>query len=330
MCKTQQVKLPNVDVNNFSDGSNGGSGNEGSGNSNKENDKPQVLATYRPTEKNTRRMKLGLRSIEGQHGELHVYVVSDLEPKMARVLRFSIKPLSMHSRINGFKNKDNNLPWNLLKFTGNFTIAQAHSWLSFCLPDIPPHYSATSENGDSGRNVRAELYFRNAFVGSHLMCTYEDGECCFHSDSVTTITILKQVITQHATNLNQNVQVSTNINKDSIAHFLRLLHPKLQAQFQLSRQMHLVHSMSELTDFNDELPSYLDPELKHVIAHSKEIKMKFDDSKRILEILYGMVADMYIDVKQQTSGQHSKAQIPILMKLLENYDLDKLIQFFEN
>ena len=58
--------------------------------------------------------------------------------------------------------------------------------------------------------------------------------------------------------------------------------------------------------------------------------MKFDDSKRILEILYGMVADMYIDVKQQTSGQHSKAQIPILMKLLENYDLDKLIQFFEN
>ena len=335
MCKTQKVILPNVEhnenagSNGGNNGSNGNNGNDGS--SSKDNDVPQVLATYRPTEKNTRRMKLGLRSIEGQHGELHVYVVSGLEPKMARVLRFAIKPLSMHSRINGLKEKETQLPWNVLSFTGNFTIAQAHSWLSFCLPDIPPHYSATSDNGamGGGRGAQAMLHFRNAFVGSHLTCTYKDGECCFRSDSVTTITILKQVITQHATNLNQNVQVSTDINAQSIPHFLKLLHPKLQAQFHLSRQMQLVQSMAELTDSNDGIPAYLDAELKYVITHAKEIKMKFDDSKRILRIFYGMVADMYIDVKQQTSGQHSSAQIPLLMKLLENYDLEKLIEFFE-
>ena len=333
MCRTQSVILPDGGSGGAGVGNGPGSGpgndsNSNSSNGSKENEKPQVLATYRPTEKNTRRIKVGLRSIEGQHGELHVYVVSGLEPKMARALRFSIKPLSMHSRINGLTSeREENIPWNVLSFTGHFTIAQAHSWLSFCLPDIPPHYSVAA-GGNGGNTQVAKLYFRNAFVGSHLMCTYEDGEACFRSDSVTTITILKQVITQHATNLNQNVQVSTKINVQSIPHFLKLLHPKLQEQFHLSRQMQLVQSMAELTEFNGEIPSYLDPELKHVIANSKQIKMKFDDSKRILEILYGMVADMYIDVKQQTSGQHSSAQIPVLMNLLENYDLQKLIAFF--
>lgn len=328
MCRTKSVSLTGGEVGN----NGGGNGNNNGGNNNgngSNNTVPQVLATYRPTEKNTRRIKLGLRSIEGQHGELHVYVVSDLKPKMARVLKFAIKPLSMHSRINGLESrKEQNIPWNELTFTGNFTIGQAHSWLSFCLPDIPPHYSATSaDSGDSNR-IQAKVYFRNAFVGSHLVCVYEDGEARFRSDSVTTITILKQVITQHATNLNQNVQVSTNINNESVEHFLKLLHPKLQAQFQLSRQMQLVQSMAELTELNEGIPNYLDEELKYVMANSKDIKLKFDDSKRILEILYGMVADMYIDVKQQTMGVHSNSQIPILMGILQNYDHKTLVDFF--
>jgi len=276
---------------------------------------PQVLATYRPTEKNTRRMKLGLRSVEGQHGELHVYVVSDLEPKMARVLRFAIKPLSMHLRISELKStQENKIPWNELCFTGNFSIGQAHNWLVLCLPSVPPHYG------------EGNMCFRNAFVGSHLLCRYRDGELVVRSDSISTMTILKQVITEVATNNNMNVKVSTDINQDSVPHFLRLLHPKLQAQFRLSKQMQLVQSMTEITSDGDN--SFFDDELRYVLEHQKEIKKAFGESKRILEIMYGMVADLYIDIKQQLNGHASKSKIPKLMQLLENYNLDALIQFF--
>ena len=91
----------------------------------------------------------------------------------------------------------------------------------------------------------------------------------------------------------------------------------------------IVQSMAELTELNSAMiPNYLDEELKYVMANSKDIKLKFDDSKRILEILYGMVADMYIDVKQQTMGVHSNSQIPILMGILQNYDHKTLVDFF--
>ena len=328
LCRTKQIAvLPHVPGQDGGSSKTSGTGSDtGTSSSSGDSSVAQVLATYRPTEKNTRRMKIGMRSIEGQFGELRVYVVSALAPKMARVLRFAIKPLSMHARMNEIDAKrEQEIPWNVLTFQGNFTIGQAHSWLSFCLPDIPPHFSSTGSS-DSGRD-QANLYFRNAFVGSHLACSYEDGEAKFRSDSVTTITILKQVITDRATSLNQNVQVSTDIHPKSVEHFLTLLHPKLQSQFHLSRQMKLVQSMSELTELN-EAPSYLDEELKHVINHSKEIQAKYEESKRILVILYGMVVDTYIDVKQQTVGHHNASQVPVLTDLLQNYDLPRLLDFF--
>ena len=280
----------------------------------------QVLATYRPAgESSMRRMKIGLRSVEGQYGELFVYVVSGATQKTAHVLRLGIKPLSMHARINGFdESEEGTVPWNELKFTGKFSIGQAHGWVSFCLPSIPPHVTADSVS--SHGTPCARLCFRNAFVGSHLICTYQDGEAVFRSDSVTTITILKQVITKQATNLNQNVNVSTRLNRESVPRFLQLIHPKLEEQFRISRQMQLSQAMDEMTDLGADT-SYLEPELQYVVKHQAEIRKTFAESKRILEILYGMITDLYIDVKQQTSGQHASTQVPLLMQLLQNYDV---------
>ncbi len=285
----------------------------------------QVLATYRPTDDKMRRIKIGLRSVEGQHGVLNAYVVSGGDSKTAHAVRLSIKPLSMHARIKDITpQQESSIPWNTLSFNGDFSISQAHSWVSFCLPALPPHF--TSARGADGRE-QARLCFINAFVKSHLLVTYEDSDLTFKSDSVTTITILKQVITKHATNLGLKVRISTDLNRDSVPHFLRLLNPKMQAQFQLSRQMQLARAMSEITEFGDDA-SYLDPELQYVVKNREAIKEAFDESKRVLEILYGMVTDLYIDVKQQISGQSSaSAQVPLLMQLLKEYQIDDVADF---
>ena len=159
------------------------------------------------------------------------------------------------------------------------------------------------------------------------MVTYENSELTFKSDSVTTITILKQVITKHATNLGLKVRIATDLNRDSVPHFLRLLDPKMQTQFQRSRQMQLARAMSEIAEFGDDA-SYLDPELQYVVENREAIKEAFDESKRVLEILYGMVTDLYIDAKQQTSGQSgASAQVPLLIQLLKEYRMDAVADF---
>lgn len=288
----------------------------------------QVLATYRPTDDKVRRMKIRLRSVEGQYGELNAYVVSGTDPKNAQAVRLSIKPLSMHARIKDITAEEESaIPWNTVSFKGSFNITQAHSWVSLCLPALPPH--VMSGQNQQGRE-QARLCFINTFVKSHLLVQYEDGDLTFKSDSITTITILKQVITKHATNLGLKVRISTDLNQDSVPHFLKLLDPKMQSQFLLSRQMQLANAMSEVTEFGDD-SSYLDPELQFVVNNRESIKEAFDQSERILELMYGMITDLYIDVKQQISGQSGKsAEVPLLMQLLKDYKRDAVVDFILN
>ena len=91
--------------------------------------------------------------------------------------------------------------------------------------------------------------------------------------------------------------------------------------------MQLARAMSEIAEFGDDA-SYLDPELQYVVENREAIKEAFDESKRVLEILYGMVTDLYIDAKQQTSGQSGAyAQVPLLIQLLKEYRMDAVADF---
>ena len=148
---------------------------------------------------------------------------------------------------------------------------------------------------------QARLCFINTFVRSHLLVKHEDGDLTFKSDSVTTVTILKQVITKHATNLGLKVRISTDLNRQR-ASLSEVAGPKDAIPVSAVMQMQLANAMSEITEFGDD-STYLDPELQYVVNNRESIKEAFDQSERILELLYGMITDLYIDVKQQISGQ---------------------------
>jgi len=42
----------------------------------------------------------------------------------------------------------------------------------------------------------------------------------------------------------------------------------------------------------------------------------------------GMITDLYID-KFKFKGQNMKGRVPALLEVLDNYDLQTLVQFFE-
>jgi len=176
----------------------------------------QLLATYRCQEQedSTNRLQMSVRTVEGQHGELQALVIARIEPKTAQSVKVNIKPLSMHHRLHEPLDER---AVNTLRLTGTFTLSQMHEWVCFCLPDVPARL----------QEREVSMNFRNCFLGTILSAEYRKGEAVFKSDSVSTIAILKEVITRQATALKIRVNLSFDIVDETIINFLRLIHPKL-------------------------------------------------------------------------------------------------------
>lgn len=118
-----------------------------------------MLATYR-CQVNTTRLDLKIRTIEGQYGTLQTYVTPNIQPKSCELRSYKIKPLSLHTRIHSF---DSKRPFNSLILKGGFSFAEIHSWVEFCLPEVP----SKPPPEDS-----AVLIFGSTFLDTMLQCTY--------------------------------------------------------------------------------------------------------------------------------------------------------------
>lgn len=54
-------------------------------------------------------------------------------------------------------------PMNRLSLVGQFSFAEIHSWVVFCLPEVP-------DKTPAGESIT--FYFRNTFLGTQLEVTY--------------------------------------------------------------------------------------------------------------------------------------------------------------
>ncbi len=119
-----------------------------------------MLITYR-CQVNTTRLDIKIRTIEGQHGLLQAYVTSRIQPKNSILKQYSIKPLSLHQRCHMI---DENRPVNKLQITGNFSLAEMHSWIYYCIPEVSEKHPIENE---------ANFYFLNTFLGTQLEVSYK-------------------------------------------------------------------------------------------------------------------------------------------------------------
>lgn len=58
-------------------------------------------------------------------------------------------------------------PMNTLRLVGQFSFAEIHSWVVFCLPEVP-------EKTPAGENI--SFYFQNTFLGTQLEASYWWGK----------------------------------------------------------------------------------------------------------------------------------------------------------
>ena len=108
---------------------------------------------------------------------------------------------------------------NEMKVTGTFSYAEIHSWIQFCLADVPERPPVDREN---------RLVYSNIFLQTQLECVYKydhltfisrptmeitvhlfrQNEAIFRSENVSTISILKDVISKKATEKNITLDIN--------------------------------------------------------------------------------------------------------------------------
>ncbi|XP_046582061.1 Bardet-Biedl syndrome 7 protein homolog isoform X2 [Haliotis rubra] len=273
-----------------------------------------LLATYR-CQANTTRLELKVRSIEGQHGTLQAYITPRIQPKTCQVKQYPIKPLSLHQRTHVF---DSSRPHNSLTLTGQFSLAEIHSWVCFCLPELPDRTPA-------GDNVT--FHFISTFLSTQLECSYRKGEAVFRSDNISTISILKDVLSKEATKKKIRLDITYDVNDESIPHTLSLIHPRLEHQLLLAKKVQLVDALKELAVHESDT-SFLSAEYQQILKEADQLQIEYKKQPCHLERLYGMITDLYID-KFKFKGQNVKGKVPALLEVLDTYDLQGLVQFLK-
>eukprot|EP00118_Oscarella_pearsei_P011996 m.84968 g.84968 ORF g.84968 m.84968 type:complete len:145 (+) comp36418_c0_seq22:2058-2492(+) len=114
-------------------------------------------------------------------------------------------------------------PLNVLKLGGQFSLAEIHSWVCFCLPEVPERVPSDGQ---------VSMNFRSTFLGTQLECSYRRSDAVFKSDNVSTISIIKDVLTKEATKRKINLNISYELrrsvaNCDSFTTEGRLLNESL-------------------------------------------------------------------------------------------------------
>ncbi|CAM9397019.1 unnamed protein product, partial [Phaeothamnion confervicola] len=171
-----------------------------------------------------------------------------------------------------------------MRLTGAFSMGVIHDWIAGCLPGVPPK---TQEEA-------AVLHFVNVFTRSVLTCEYRRGEAVVSSDSISAIAIVKEAFSREATARRIAISDTLQTNEDSIAHFIGLIHPKLQEQSLLARQVQLVAATTEIAGNDPDAP-WLSEEYSHIVKNAKGIQKAFVERPRVLEYLTGIVTDIFVD-----------------------------------
>jgi len=125
-------------------------------------EKDEVAATFR-CQANTTRLDVKIGSRESSAcRRLRLYISPNISPRCAIKKTFDLPCLSHHVRCHGFQWNDR--PYNQLTFKGPFTLADVHSWIHSCLPNISEKVPPEDE---------IAFYFAHSQWKTLLLCRYK-------------------------------------------------------------------------------------------------------------------------------------------------------------
>lgn len=302
----------------------------------------EILATFR-CQADTRQLQIRVCTIEGHFGLITVYVISRLTPKVCLVRQFHVKALSLHKRkyfdsrskakqLNTFSRSDQEsdttsrpeMASNQLVLIGSFSLSEAHSWLCNALPEVPDKLTTTGG---------VEYTYECTLTGSILRIQLTKGRLAVHSNSVSSVSILKEFCTREATRKGIAIELRLQLSEASLKVCLAGVHKRLCPLIQHKQTIKLQEAINELIVGEPESVQKMISELK-LVRHLDEGSNVEDigapaDSGTTewqsseLDRLYGLIADLYIDyqklngVVSRTFIQSVRSRVGEMIALIE-------------
>ncbi|XP_046623851.1 Bardet-Biedl syndrome 7 protein homolog isoform X3 [Neodiprion virginianus] len=201
-----------------------------------------------------------------------------------------------------------------------YVTSQIHAWLSLALPDVPerPHL----EDGEG------TLIFTSTFVGTMLKCNYKKGNAIFLSENISSIIILRDILTGEATKRKIRLDVFCNIANGSISRVLDLVLPRIEAARAIKEKVKILDALQEW-ELNTN-PEQLCSKYQKLLENESNLRAELVKDPDMLQRLYGTITDLYVDWERARGGQivTSKTATEKLRPALESRDLTLLLQIF--
>ncbi|CAK1578384.1 unnamed protein product [Parnassius mnemosyne] len=247
----------------------------------------EMLATVR-CQAGTRRIWLQMCSRPGcsamemaESTQVLIYVLPASAPRVARLIKIILPALPQYSQYEDLVS-DNNRVWCELRVSGGFSVAEMTSWLSEALPGDLPRPAA---------NISfARLH---SFLKTVLLCQYERGSAVFKSDNITTIAILKDVLSNCSMKRGIRVDMSCDIPQVSCSMLFKYLKSDFVTEYQRSKDRVLKKAIGALdldvNNVNDASEPTLCEEYQRIMKSSVDdtkSKLHFDDLVVIVEQWY--------------------------------------------
>ncbi|CAK0867705.1 unnamed protein product [Prorocentrum cordatum] len=169
---------------------------------------------------------------------------------------------------------------------------------------------------------------RSTFAGTLLHGQYTKGSATFRSDSITTISVLKDLITREATAKKIQLKIDVEVKDETFPRFLELIHPKLEFQHSLTQQVRMVEPLREVQLQEGDV-KFLAPELQQVLERGTEIQQQFELQPRRLAFLHSLVASAYRHKWRLRGYQSVEHRMNELQKLLDDYNVEQIAAFFD-
>jgi len=128
----------------------------------------KFVAVFRCQSQQEKRIVLTLRTNEGEFGDLTMTIVAASTPKAAKIIKYSLKPLSLNTKIHQMTSAEMSRPRNRVKYTGPVAMSTIHEWVQSIFPDVPPRLDEKA--------VEQSYYFKNTFTGAFTICEFRKNE----------------------------------------------------------------------------------------------------------------------------------------------------------
>ncbi|XP_033364986.1 Bardet-Biedl syndrome 7 protein homolog isoform X5 [Bombus vosnesenskii] len=202
-----------------------------------------------------------------------------------------------------------------------YVTSQMHAWLSFALSDVPerPHL----EEGE------ATLTYVSSFIGTLLKCKYKKGSAIFLGENISSIIILRDILTREATKRKIKLDVFCDVSDGSISRVLELIFPQLNAAHDLITKVKILNALEEW-ELKENPKENLCSEYQELIQKESEIKSQMAKDNEILERLHAVITDLYVDWERAKRSRRigNKDVAEKLSAALKSRELAQVLQAF--